>query len=272
MAFNDSGFLKEPYKLSTWIPSQNFETNNNNYLQTVTVPFTLPAEAQLSPEYNRLNAIPVVRTDSAKTPFIGMSLPGSQISLMQKDSGNSSFRIVSYDNKFVAPSNYASRDQYSRLPSLWQSNASPLINTNSGMMFMYLKKNMGLNFDLSIRLMGSPSGNATAESVASGMTFSYRLANNIFKQFEQTGVNFVFGLSGLQRLDDRIYPKADQIKGRTVSINPGFTFTTRSMMFEGVVQLPLHQNANIGEVDTMWKYEYQGRLGMKWYLPEFIKP
>ncbi|NUM41917.1 MAG: hypothetical protein HUU45_09860, partial [Leptospiraceae bacterium] len=153
----------------------------------------------------------------------------------------------------------------------------PLVNTRPGAVFMVLKKNMGLNFDLSIRLMGRESGHVAAESLGTGLTFSYRLANNLFKHFENSSFNFFLGLSGLQKLDDRTLAFLKQEltvngKAKSMYVNPGFSLATRNMILEGTFQLPVYQNTNIGDVDTLWKYEYQGRLGMKWYLPEFIKP
>ena len=42
-------------------------------------------------------------------------------------------------------------------------------------------------------------------------------------------------------------------------------------MFEGLIRLPIQQQA-IFDLDGLLRPELQGRLGMKWHLPEYIQP
>jgi len=276
IVFNDIGFFKDPYfNFSMWTPSYKLDQKDSNF-QAISIPFKFPAEAALSPELNRLNHQPLGIRNAAEIPVAIFSL--NQFSIADYVYGSTNIKAVTYEENQFSQGSYTRKDLYTRMPALWQNNSSPFVNTKPGAVFMVLKKNMGLNFDLSIRLIGNQSGHVAAESLGTGLKFSYRLANNVFKHFENSGFNVFLGLSGLQRLDDRTLAFLRQEsttqngKGRSMFFNPGFSFTTRNMILEGTVQLPVYQHTSIGDLDTLWKYEYQGRLGMKWYLPEFIKP
>ena len=54
-------------------------------------------------------------------------------------------------------------------------------NTSSGVVFVYLKKNLGLNLDLSMRMMGNETGHAIPDSMVSNMRISYKLSEGIFQ-------------------------------------------------------------------------------------------
>ncbi|MBK8394698.1 MAG: hypothetical protein IPL26_05565 [Leptospiraceae bacterium] len=238
----------EPSNQSAWHISNNFD-NSANYTQTILIPFRYPLEASLIPNAeNRSNLIQSNFNPNENTGFI------------------------TYRGNNSADNIYYARDKSTRMPSYGQSQ---LINTSaSGVVFVYLKKNLGLNLDLSMRMMGNEAGQSIIDSMTSNMVISYKLSDNIFQWSPKYNLNFVLQFSNFQYVDDRVVAKKldfNKSNLRSQFVSSGFTLNTKSVMFEGLIRLPVQQQA-IFDIDGLLRPELQGRLGMKWQLPEFIKP
>jgi hypothetical protein len=71
--------------------------------------------------------------------------------------------------------------------------------------------------------------------------------------------------------DDKI-KKPESRFNRSLFISPGFTIGSKTVMLEGLVRMPLPHTGSPYESDFLGKPEIQGRLGLKWVLPEMMQP
>ncbi|HMV42394.1 MAG TPA: hypothetical protein PK079_01030 [Leptospiraceae bacterium] len=252
---------------SDWVISHNFY-DGSYYSQAIVIPFNYPFEASLIPgatKPNNLNSIDFISKFNFSTPS---AVSSGKVIL--KPSENT--ELAAYNSNIVTDSNQILRDTNLRMPSPWQRN-STVANTTSGFVFAYLKKNIGFNIDLSLRMIGNEAGQAVLDSVSSGLSFSYRISDRVFQMNPNYRLNLIFQVSSMQYTDERAMPKKLEFSKnlRSQFISSGFTLNTRSVMFEGLIRLPVHQQAMF-DLDGLLRPELQGRLGMKWYLPEYIQP
>lgn len=254
---------------SAWTISHTLESSAN-YSQAIIIPFNYPLEARflsdlaipqnLSPK----NLVPELRNT------FSLQIPNFNQTIIQPFTNS---EIIAHRTNIITDNAHYARDTNSRLPNLWQLN-SPMANTSSGIVFMYLKKNMGLNLDLSFRMAGNEAGHATLESLSSNINLSYNLSNKFLRFNPSYRLNVILQFSNAQSYDDRIVPKKLDFNKTTLKsqfISSGFTLNTKSLMFEGLIRLPIQQQA-IFDLDGLLRPELQGRLGMKWNLPDYIQP
>lgn len=255
---------------SAWTISHNFESSSN-YSQAIIIPFNYPFEASLAPgQTTPIPFKPQLFLPSNQFSFFGQSNTNAG-RVVLKPSENT--EIASYRTSIITDNAHYARDTNSRMPNLWQTN-SAMANTSSGVVFVYLKKNMGLNLDLSFRMAGNDAGHALFESLVSNLSFSYKLSDNLFRLNPNYKLNMVLQLSSTQYADDRAIPKKLEFNRTSLKsqfVSSGFTLNTKSLMFEGLIRLPIQQQA-VFDLDGLLRPELQGRLGMKWYLPEYIQP
>jgi hypothetical protein len=256
---------------SAWTISHNFESTSN-YSEAIIIPFNYPFEAKLVPDQtaSQVHFKTELFLPSNQFLFLGQSNTNSG-KVVLKPSENT--EMVSYRSNIITDNNHYARDTNSRMPSLWQTN-SAMANTSSGVVFVYLKKNMGLNLDLSFRMAGNDAGHAVFESLVSNLNFTYKLSDKIFHMNPNYKLNMVLQISSTQYSDDRVIPKKLEFNRTSLKsqfVSSGFTLNTKSLMFEGLIRLPVQQQA-VFDLDGLLRPELQGRLGMKWYLPEYIQP
>ena len=253
---------------SAWAISHTLESDSH-YSQAIMIPFNYPMEASFLS-----NIVSPSKTLSGvllPTPNLNFSVPITNFShtMIQHSSGS---EILTYRSNIITDNNHYARDTNTRMPSLWQTN-SAMANATSGIVFIYLKKHMGLNLDLSFRMAGNDAGHAMFESLVSNINFSYKLSDKIFHMNPNYKLNLILQLSNTQ-YDERAVPKKIDFNKTTLRsqfISSGFTLNTKSIMFEGLIRLPIQQQA-IFDLDGLLRPELQGRLGMKWHLPEYIQP
>lgn len=260
----------DSYDQSPWIISHNFE-NGSNYSQAIVIPFNYPFEASLLPgQGSPTKFIPGLFEPFTKFSFLGQ-FNASSGKVILKPSENT--EISAYRSNIVTDNNHYARDTNARMPNLWQTNSS-MANTSSGVVFVYLKKNMGLNLDLSLRMAGNEAGHAILDSVSSNVSFSYKVSDRLFSINPNYKLNMVLQLTNIQYTDDRAVPKKLEFNRTSLKsqfVSSGFTLNTKSVMFEGLIRLPI-QHQTVFDLDGLLRPELQGRLGMKWYLPEYIQP
>ncbi|MBP7281541.1 MAG: hypothetical protein KBA66_08200 [Leptospiraceae bacterium] len=259
----------EPKDYSQWLISNNFESTSD-YSQTIAIPFSYPFEASLYPEPNNKVKLSSNYLNPSSISLFPSQIHQSSAKVFFKPTENS--EIISYKTNIITDNTHYARDTNSRMLGIGQTNATA--NTSSGVVFVYLKKNLGLNLDLSMRMMGNETGHAIPDSMVSNMRISYKLSEGIFQLNQNYKVNFVLQLSNIQYTDDRVSLKKldfNKTSLRSQFLSSGFTLNTKSVMFEGLIRLPLQQQT-IFDLDGLLRPELQGRLGMKWYLPEYIQP
>lgn len=257
----------EPVDQSDWVISHNFY-DGSHYSQAIVLPFNYPFEASLLPGANK--PLTTNTIDSLSKFNFPNQINSNAGRVILKPSQNT--EVAAYSANIQTDNNNYLRDTNSRMPNLWQRN-SAMVNTTSGFVFAYLKKNVGLNLDLSIRMMGNEAGQAVLDSMSSGVSFSYRISDRIFQINPNYKLNLIFQVSSLQYTDERAIPKKLEFSKtlRSQFLSSGFTLNTKSVMFEGLIRVPIHQQAMF-DLDGLLRPELQGRLGMKWYLPEYIQP
>jgi hypothetical protein len=237
--------------------------------QSTDFPFEFPLEAKLLSHYISPNDMAKF---SSNKPALNSTISKSHYNIFINDTTTSSLELLVYElSPAVTPISNQLRDTNSRMPSLWQSSASPRVNTTSGLALSYLKKDFGINLDFNFRLAGNQAGSAFLESVTSNLSMSYKMKNLGLNDLDK--VNMILQVSNVQNLDDKLIIRRNDVQKlfqKNAFITPGFTFAMKTFMLEGMIRMPV---STLGQSEDHWKSsDIQGRLGMKWYLPEYIKP
>ena len=250
LSFSKIGFFKDEYNLSYWATSADFDGKNSANLQTFAIPFTFPAEASLYTTTHNSHEI-VDNSEAGKT------IPATyKISKLAPDIS----AILAYEDKSV-PNLYSAKRIYA-------SSLSPFVGYGRGIMYMYLKKNMGLNFDLSLRLAGNLANHVIAESMNTNLTFSYKIANNLFSYFHNTKMNLFLQISEDQKFN--LYDSRSEFSHfkRAYKVKPGFSVYTDSIVFEGLLNFELDDSMETVSINKLMKQEVSGSIGLKWFIPD----
>jgi len=156
--------------------------------------------------------------------------------------------------------------QNSVLPHFENNLTNPLQSRTYGLLLSYTKGeiNFFLNF---LTNLGSRYD---------GHTFFKNSLTQLGLRFPIKPYNPLYlGLHvGLQQVDfqqwDEKLKKTDLKPKINTFLTSGLAIGAKTFVIEGLVRLPIYNYGN--ENDQLLKPEFQGRLGLKWNLPETIKP
>jgi hypothetical protein len=162
------------------------------------------------------------------------------------------------------------RDSSSGIPYLWQSNQSPMIGQTRDGMFVFLKRNVNLFLNMSMSLIGNSAGHAVLDHISASLGISYLVPSAyLYRKNLQANLHLNAQASEILPWEDKL-KKTEPKNLRNYFISPGLTLGNRAVMLEGLIRMPIP--ANYQEMDALFQPEIQGRLGLKWILPEMMKP
>lgn len=162
------------------------------------------------------------------------------------------------------------RDQSSGIPSIWQPNQSPMIGQARDVAFIFLHKNFSLILDMSMTLMGNPAGHSVVDHVSTSMGVAYLLPSQfLYKKNLQASFHLNVQTTEILPWEDKLR-KTESKNFRNYFISPGLTLGNRTVRLEGLIRMPIP--ANYQEMDALFQPEIQGRLGLKWNLPDMMRP
>lgn len=264
-----SGFSIEPSR-SSWSVS-DFFSSEKKYTYALALPFNYPFEARLHPDtIDSLQNLFEQKNNLAL--FSGISFAKEVTNIPMTVTGNH-FNLITYASEIQLEPTHYERDTNTRLPSPW-NNSSQMINKTRGIVFAYMHRNISLNMELAMRFAGNEVGQAVFESALSNVGLNYKVNNSTMNKLA-SNLNLNVQLQSVQLSDERFLPRKNEpIKSKQSFLSSGFTLNTKSWMLEGMIRMPITPagQATTVDFDGSVKPEIQGRLGMKWYLPEFIKP
>ncbi len=230
--------------------------------KSIDIPFNYPFELKFHPQDARTTSFQ--NNNNSLRSSVPLQITPS---INFKISDSKEISISTFQTKNHFDSVYFERDTNTRLPSLWQLNSAQT-NSNSGVVFSFLKKNFSFYADLSARFLGLESGHSMLDSVNSDIGFQYRIDNQRSSVYR---LNYVAQFTNSQLSDEKIFGKRLELYKKSQFISQGFTLSTKSAMFEGLIRVPTQLQTSY-EIDGQWRPEVQGRLGIKWFLPDYMKP
>ena len=243
-----------------WTTSVNPE-NSVLDLKFSAIPFHFPFEISLTPQYRPvilpLGSDLLYRTPANQTIF-RWSGPVFEGNL-------SAYETSSFPSDRISrTSNDSLRTPAPWMPMPASSYRSP------GIVFVYMKKNLGISLDMAFRLSGTLIEN-TLEQMVSTISLHYSLPFELAKKSYQARFSV-----NLQSLESSVWEeklkKTEPKFNRNLFVSPGFTVGNRSVMIEGLVRMPVHGQGAQLETDALLRPEIQGRLGIKWHLPDMMRP
>ncbi len=212
-------------------------------------PFHFPMEVTFAPGYR-----PVV-------PSLGTQLLFPQPGLR--------FQVSSYENPlqlYFDPNPSSEVDPILRDRS-GSSYWSGTTYRSPGVVFLVSHHPFTFHMDLNLRMTLDLSGQATANLLRSGFGVSYQVPS-AFLASQQYSAKLDLSIQAIEFQPWEERRKDRQPIQRQVFLSPGITIgSQKGWMVEGLIRMPLPNN--LQEVtDTTYRPEVQGRLGLKWYLPE----
>ncbi len=244
-----------------WTASVNPE-NSVLDLKFSAIPFHFPYEISLTPQYRpvilSIGSDLLYRTPANQTIF-RWSGPVFEGSL-------SAYETARFPSDRLPSS---SGNDSLRVPAPWMP--IPASSYRSpGIVFVYMKKNLGISLDMAFRLSGTLIEN-TLEQMVSTISLHYSLPFELAKKSYQARFSV-----NLQSLENSVWEeklkKTESRFQRNLFVSPGFTLGNRSVMIEGLVRMPVHGQGAQLETDALLRQEIQGRLGIKWHLPDMMRP
>ncbi len=235
------------------IPTKNISPGNQGLYEVVSFfPFHFPMEVTFAPNYK-----PVVPSLGTEILF---NHPGRFSMGMQL---NDSPMNLQYDAGIGAEVDPLLRDRNPRpysLPSL-SSYRSP------GVVFLVSRNNFSIHFDLNLRMTLDLSGQAATNLLRTGFGISYRIPSE-YLATRQYSAKVDLSLQAIEFQPWEERRKNDRFINRQFYLTPGITIgSSKGWMVEGLIRMPLP--GNIQEItENTYKPEVQGRLGLKWYLPD----
>lgn len=234
----------------SWTTTTQVPTDKT-YSYSISMPFTFPAESNLHPL--------VVPSEYLKTSHITI-LPHFSI-------GKASIHSVGITRSTDSEQNFF-------IPSaLFPIRSNHFFSQTSSIVFFYLNKKVGLDFDFSFRMMGASLPSHNPIDLQTRITLSYRIANNLVRSHKDLSLYTIMRLSGYTS-DKPILLEDAKKHASAITVSPGFRVKAKNFTVEGLLQMPVHyyDKATWSFNDSTANKEIQGRLGMSWFLPEYIKP
>ncbi|MDX1957280.1 MAG: hypothetical protein SFU98_01840 [Leptospiraceae bacterium] len=258
-----SQFPTQPISLGSNIfaTSGSLDASNNEF-HLASVPFNYPFELSLAPGY--VQPKDTIGMEILQQRFYHNFLFSKNISQ------ESSVQLVSYSVNQLSEIGTIVRDSNPRLPE--QNAQSFFMNRNQGLVFIFHKKDFGINMDLSFRISTNLAGASVLDTAISSVGVYYSL-DRFTKQPVKINMNLqqLQEVAGYSSWEDRI-KKPESRFTRSLFLSPGFTVGSKNVMLEGLIRMPLPHTGSPYESDFLGKPEIQGRLGLKWILPEMMQP
>ncbi len=136
-----------------------------------------------------------------------------------------------------------------------------------GVVFLVTRNNFSIHFDLNFRMTLDLTGQAATNLLRTGFGVSYRIPSE-YLAARQYSAKVDLSLQAIEFQPWEERRKNDRNISRQFYLSPGITIgSSKGWMVEGLIRMPLP--GNIQEItESTYKPEVQGRLGLKWYLPE----
>ena len=140
-----------------------------------------------------------------------------------------------------------------------------------GVVFLVSRNQFSFHLDLNLRMTLDLSGQATTNLLRTGFGVSYNIPSAYLASRQYSAkVDLSVQAIEFQPWEERRKDKTSN-PNRQFYLSPGITIgSQRGWMVEGLIRMPL-PNTVQELTDTTYKPEVQGRLGLKWYLPESIE-
>jgi hypothetical protein len=249
------------FKFQVGFHKEEIQTKN---VKSISIPFNYPFELKFHPDYN--SEFQKTNLSSNSNPKVYFPNQITQ-TINYQISDSKEIVISTFQNQNHFDAYYFERDTNTRLPNLWQLNPSAT-NTNSGIVFSFLGKNFSFYNDFSTRFLGLESGHSALDSFQSNVGLIYNLAS----KSNPYRINYVISLNQVFYSEDKTtYRRKIDLNKNSQFFSQGFSVQTKSAIFEGLIRVPTQLQATY-EVDGLWRPEVQGRIGIKWNLPEYIRP
>lgn len=219
-------------------------------------PFHFPMEVTFSPGYK-----PIVPSLGTQIVFPG-TVKGLQIFL---GSSPESPMNIYYD---PAPS--LSVDPILRNRSRLDS-PNLFLNRNPGVVFLVNRNQFSFFMDLNLRMALDLSGQAASQILRTGVGVQYRIPSEYLASRQlHAAVDVSLQAIEFQPWEEK--RRSDRIINRQFYLSPGITIgSNRGWMVEGLIRMPLPTTVQEA-MESAYRPEVQGRLGIKWYLPDTLKP
>ncbi len=273
----------EPYHLS-----RDFDLNRQKYLQVIAIPYKDPMELKLGPEndpvpQNKAPEVAFIKTPGLSfsgmfQPFLFSVVPQESVQFLpisetilvdQVPSRNGKLASGTFSEKRTMDRITDSRNQ---IPGFGLTTNSLQNESNSGVMFLYMKRHAGLEMDFNARMIGNQAGLAFLESARSTIAFNY----SVFPEIgESSKMNFFLQFSSIKRFQDRGSAYSGEpgnhfrgMKSYEYYLNPGISFSSRNLSLEGMVRVPVPTAGQLGGEQHQWMQDVQGILGIKYSFSE----
>lgn len=220
-------------------------------------PFHFPMEITFAPGYQ-----PVIPSLGTQIVFPG-TVKGIQFFLGS--------RQESPMNLYYDPAPGLDSDSILRSQSYRNVMNNFYTSRNPGVVFLVNRNQFSFFMDLNLRMTLDLSGQAASNLLRSSIGMQYRIPSEYLASRQ---MNAALELS-LQTIEFQPWEdkrKLDRPLQRQFFLSPGITIgSNRGWMVEGLVRMQLPSNIQEA-TDSTFRPEVQGRLGVKWYLPDTVKP
>lgn len=233
------------------------ELDKGSALQVLGIPVRYPLELSFSSHTEQYRAI--FPADNTQFVFRSFSIISTKKEQVQVLESNSHFLDSSLDR------NRPKRQE----TDLASGRLSPAINKAYGIAYQY--SNIGVSMLLNFAaLMGmDSSGHSLPEAYLAQLGIRYQIKPSIFAYRPMyAGLLVGFQQINMHQWETKLAKETE--KAKSSFFTPGVTIGSKTFVLEGMVRLPITHYGN--ENDQFLKPELQGRLGLRWNLPEIIKP
>jgi hypothetical protein len=236
----------------------DLENKDSSAFQILGIPVKYPMELTWSKEFKEHIFIPTSSSHSLTWTSMKYTFPKKEQSV----------QIETYTT-WVEPTLQNLRPVHYEVNLLSQK-INPLTSKAHALMVSYStqKVTMLLNFAASFGI--DPSGHTSYESSLAQLGIRFHVKPSIFAYKSlYAGLNVGVQQLDFQQWEDK-FRKIDVKSKANAYLTPGLTIGGKTFVFEGLIRLPIQNYGN--ENDQLLKPEVQGRLGLKWNLPEIIRP
>lgn len=256
-------FLSNLWFLSSDPAKKRSSKDSQTEINLISIlPFHFPMEATLIPGYSTPQLSLGTELLFQKTPFLGFQSNQSLTATGQ------SFDVpltVSEEIQLANPGRF-----YPQLAG--DPIANPLIRRNPGviLLFSYQKFTFQMGFDW-IQVPNF-SFHQFGEFRRSTLGLSYTIPQTPFPDHIKTNLNMSFQAVESAVWEDRLRKQSPAFFQKQYYVTPGFSIgSKKGWALEGMVKMPIPSNHDLITEEYV-RNEIQGRLGLKWNLPDQIKP
>ena len=215
-------------------------------------PFHFPMEVTFAPGYK-----PVVPSLGTEIIFPNNTF---QFQFKQEDRAMNAY----YDPSPASEVDPILRDRSPRPIQTFNTYRSP------GVVFLVTRNNFSIHFDLNLRMTLDLSGQAAANLLRTGFGVQYNIPSE-YLAARQYSAKVDLSLQAIEFQPWEERRKMERFTHRQYYLSPGIVIgSNKGWMLEGLIRMPIPSLQEIS--DSNFKPEVQGRLGVKWYLPETVRP